>query len=291
MVTLKKQLGKGNRLIAYIKSIINNQDDLNRVYYGDLLWKSIALPTINYACAVWTCGSDSDRNKIESLQLQMARTILRASRNTAKEALYGELGWDSMSTIQTKCRIKYFDRLLKMSDNRFPKVLFNNIFSMYKKKGRDTQWKWLTHIQEALTHCGLDHLFSKEEPFNSNWVQSFLCIQKELNDKTWSDNASNKKTLINYCKYKDKPSFENYLLDATDFYGSSLKFKIRTSTLPLEYNIKSWREQNTGACKLCNMDMEDAYHFLFTCKKLNTIRKEEYAILNNELHKNNLSSF
>ena len=38
---------KGNyRLIAYIKSIINNHDDFN----GDLLWKTVALPTINYAC-------------------------------------------------------------------------------------------------------------------------------------------------------------------------------------------------------------------------------------------------
>jgi hypothetical protein len=35
------------------------------------------------------------------------------------------------------------------------------------------------------------------------------------------------------------------------------------------------------------MDIEDAYHFLFTCKKLNTIRDEENARLNNKLDKNN----
>ena len=39
---------KGNRLIGYIKSIINNQDNFNRVYYGNILWKTLALPTINY---------------------------------------------------------------------------------------------------------------------------------------------------------------------------------------------------------------------------------------------------
>jgi hypothetical protein len=30
---------RGNRLIGYIKSIINGQDDFNRVYYGNILWK------------------------------------------------------------------------------------------------------------------------------------------------------------------------------------------------------------------------------------------------------------
>ena len=48
---------KGNRLISYIKSIINSHDHFNRVYYGDILWKSLALPSINYACSVWTCSS------------------------------------------------------------------------------------------------------------------------------------------------------------------------------------------------------------------------------------------
>ena len=101
---------KGNRLIAYIKSIVNNHDDFNRVYYGNLLLRTVALTTINYACSVWVCGSYSDIKRVEGLQLQMARTILRASRNTAKEALYGELRWDSIATIQTNHRIKYFDR-------------------------------------------------------------------------------------------------------------------------------------------------------------------------------------
>ena len=35
---------KGNRLIGYIKSIIDNQDDFDRVYYGNILCKCLALP-------------------------------------------------------------------------------------------------------------------------------------------------------------------------------------------------------------------------------------------------------
>ena len=57
---INEVLKKGNRLIAYIKSIIDNFDDFNRVYYGDVLWRLIALPSINYASAVWIPGSQAD---------------------------------------------------------------------------------------------------------------------------------------------------------------------------------------------------------------------------------------
>jgi len=293
-VHIEDAIRKGNRLIAYIKSIINNQDDFNRVYYGDLLWKTIALPTINYACAIWTHGSESDRNKIENLQFQMARTILRANRNTAKEALYGELGWQPLSAIQTNCRVKYFDRLLNMSNDRYSKMMFDAMFCKYKIDGKCTQWKWFKQIEESLIYCGLDHIFTNNIPHNMNWYQTFKTIKIELDDKQWFENASGKKTLSNYCLFKNKPTLENYLLDATDFYGSSLKFKIRTNTLPLEFNTKSWFNNNSnsaGLCKLCSNDFETSTHFLFDCKAFNEIRSQELLKLELDLHANDFYSF
>ena len=68
---------------------------------------------------------------------------------------------------------------------------------------------------------------------------------------------------------------ERYLLDATHFDASSLKFKIRTNTLQLEHNIKSWSDNKTGNCKLCNNDIEDANHFMFNCIALAKIRDDE----------------
>ena len=266
---------KGNRLIAYIKSIVNNQDDFNRVYYGNLLWKTVALPTINYACSVWVCGSNSDIKRVEGLQLQMARTIVRASRNTAKEALYSELGWDSIATIQTNHRIKYFDRLINMNDDRYPKILFQKLFSTYGKERRKTQWKWLKIIHEKLVFCGFDHVFKISQPFNTNWVQSFVNIHKDLQNKAWYEGSLSKKSLHNYCKYKHAPMMERYLLDATHFDASLLKFKIRTNTLQLEHNIKSWSDDKTGNCKLCNNNIEDANHFMFSCIALAKIRDDE----------------
>ena len=93
----KKVIGLLRTLNLYI---IENFDDFNRVYYGDILWKTIALPSINYACAIWVDSSKQDTDKIESIQLQMARYIHKAPRNTPKEALYGDLGWVPIKVSQ-----------------------------------------------------------------------------------------------------------------------------------------------------------------------------------------------
>ena len=107
---LNETIKKGNRLIGYIKSIINSQDDFNRVYYGDVLWRSVALPTINYACAV-SSFSASDYKLLNNLQLQMARAILRALRNTPAAALLGDLGWSELTCTHDKVKDRFFSRL------------------------------------------------------------------------------------------------------------------------------------------------------------------------------------
>ena len=118
---INEVIKKGNRLIRYIKSIIDGQDDFKRVYYGDLLWKSVGLSSITYGSAVWV-PNDSDVKRIEHLQNQMARCILKASRNTPIDCLLGELGWEPISVVQDKLRIKYFNRLRCMSSHRWPKL-------------------------------------------------------------------------------------------------------------------------------------------------------------------------
>ena len=68
-------------------------------------WRTIALPSINYACSIWFPGSQADIDKIENLQLQMARFILKAPRytprvHTTRGAMETDLGWVPISTLQ-----------------------------------------------------------------------------------------------------------------------------------------------------------------------------------------------
>ena len=108
---------KGNIIIAYIKSIIDRLDDFNRVFYGDVLWRCLVSPQLTMHVLFDTNTKNVDR--VESLQLQMARTILKANRSTAKEALYGDLGWQPIKITQDILKAKYIRNIMCMEMNRW----------------------------------------------------------------------------------------------------------------------------------------------------------------------------
>ena len=121
-------------------------------------------------------------------------------------------------------------------------------------------------------------------PQDPHWVNSIKWSIRNIFEKEWKEDALTKSSLIDYLKIKDTPCLESYLLDQIDFYGASLKFKIRSNTLPLDGKISRWISDNDGTCRLCNNDVEDVKHFLFTCHSLNAIRIEEYCKLEKDLY-------
>jgi len=280
---------KGNRLIAYVKSIIDNFDNFNRVHYGDILWRTIALPAINYASSVWVTGSKKDIDRIENLQLQMARHILKAPRNTPRVTLYGDLGWVPIATIQNSFRAKYFYRLLNLDEHRWPKLLFNTMMCLDLDPSA-LRFKFLSSIRSNLSKLDMDHVYhcaqTLSDQINPNWVHTIKYLNYKLFVNEWYNEACMKTSLVDYVSLKDSPSLESYLLDKTDFHAAALKFKLRSNTLPLERRFSKWDSDNDGTCKLCNDGIEDVVHFLFICNALRDIRIDEYKKLEESLMNN-----
>ena len=106
---LSETIKKGNRLIGYIKSIIDSHDDFNRVYYGDVLWKSILFrrlitlaqfhPTVQVIIKVSINYKFRWQEQSE------------APGNTPAVALLGDLGWSNFKSIHDKVKVKFFSRL------------------------------------------------------------------------------------------------------------------------------------------------------------------------------------
>ena len=79
------------------------------------------------------CGSRAVSQtliKLRNLQIQMARHLLKASRNTPRAALYGDLGWVPIRTIQDSFRVKYFARIMDLDTHRWNKLLLNTMISL-----------------------------------------------------------------------------------------------------------------------------------------------------------------
>ena len=135
----------------------------------------------------------------------------------------------------------------------------------------------------------LRHLFKLDAPIIPTWVKShFKEVNAKVNECNWYNIARSKYSLNNYVMFKNSLVLEEYLLDKSDFYGASLKFKARSNTLPLNGRIPSWTENMIETCALCKNGIEDLSHFLFTCGALNDVRTDELLKLERHLLENNL---
>ena len=121
----------------------------------------------------------SDYKKLESLQLQMARAILKAPRNTPSAALLGDLGWDTIESIHNTHKIKYFHRLINMESHRWPKLLFNAIYTVYNNDNGNLRWKWLDPINCTLVNCGLTNVLPLALNIEPSWLKSYVNLSSQ----------------------------------------------------------------------------------------------------------------
>ena len=126
---------------------------------------------------VWGGDNKSDTEKIERLQLQMARYIMKASRITPRTALYGDLGWTSIATIQNSLRIKYMARINEMDMHRWPKLLFYSMINL-NCNVNTLRYKFLNSITNLFDMCGSENIIENirkgQDPTNPRWATSVI---------------------------------------------------------------------------------------------------------------------
>ena len=63
-------------LRGYLRSILSSHDNINRVNFGNSIWKSIILPSISHGCSVWLNNTKESLSLLKSFQYSIARAIL-----------------------------------------------------------------------------------------------------------------------------------------------------------------------------------------------------------------------
>jgi len=112
---------KGKALKGLMQSLLSRHLNVNRVVFGDTLWRNVAQPALSHGCGTWfEGGSKTLRDTVQSLQYQIGRAVfnLRRNCNPAVEAVLGDLGWLPLSHHLDCQRVQYFTYLLGLPENR-----------------------------------------------------------------------------------------------------------------------------------------------------------------------------
>lgn len=269
---------KGTRLRGYLSSILSSHLNVNRVSFGNTIWKSIIWPSISHGAAVWVCNTKESEASLKSLQYAMAKAILQVNSSPSMAATIGELGWLPCNVYLEHIRVKYFHRMkFDLPDTRLCKQIFDSLFEPNSGNTTDA-WPYVDEMRKTFNNVCMDRVFRSTNP---NWLRRFAKLSIEGYKLHFFQEIDEKRSLNWYRMFKRSTFGEKYLFSVDNFAGVRLKFLARTGCLGLGEDLKRWNISD-GKCVLCNSAEEDLPHFLFLCPALNQIRSEMYVCLERE---------
>ena len=275
---------KMKKLENYVRYTLAKHKDINRVNFGDNLWRKAILPSINHASGIWFSSSRKSQEELSSHQYSIAKAILKIHSMPSRVATCGELGWLPITDHMNISRISYYSRLLHLKEDRLAKIVFNELL---KSSSVTLPFNYAENIKQILQDNGMDFMYDDKDSLsalkfkNITWMNYTNSFSQQLMDKS---------SLKYYRMVKENTFISNYLnTKYVPFNGIRLKFKLRTGVAGLGEDMVR-QHRGDGLCKHCG-EFESMKHFIFQCNKYNVPRKQMQESLALKLDDNVFSAF
>ena len=113
-LTISKNVGWSEHITSILNSVSPMAGVLKLMkYYIDRkslesIYFTFIRPKLEYGCHIWDNCSKKDSDRLESMQLDIARTITGARKGTSHNALYNETKWPKLSERRQHFKLKQF---------------------------------------------------------------------------------------------------------------------------------------------------------------------------------------
>ena len=265
---IRKVLDGGRKKVNQFHSVISNRN-IN-LSARRLLLFSVVRPSLEYGNEVWECNKNQAA-ALESVMLGGAKRILGCSSKTCNEAVRGDmgLGLEELQGRRDRAKLKWWYKLITLSEDRYPRKLFSNVWSVKPRRGRQRK-VWSRVVDGLFASLGLDKaewLQNIQEGDSS--LKEFLSVAgesiSERDGKNFEAGLNSKIKLNLYRKFGTAIEFKRYLGGVSDV-GTRLLFKFRSGTHGL--NEELGRHSNRDGrkeCGLCGDECESVSHVLWEC--------------------------
>lgn len=179
--------------------------------------------------------------------------------------MQGDLGWLSPRYRRFKCILRYWNRLLDMSNDRLTKHVFNSDYLLCNNN-------WSADVKCICRMLDIDNVFDNRTSLCSDDLVGKLHV---LDEQEWLNSVHRKPKLRTYLLFKNELKVESYVKYYMHKRRRSLLAQFRLGILPLR--IETGRYSNTPAderiCQMCNLNsVEDEYHFVMNCPLYDDLR-------------------
>ena len=228
----------------------------------DKLYKAMVVPVMDYGSEVW---GFKEFEQCDRIQNRAACFYLDVHSRAPRAALQGDIGWILPKYRRYVNMLRLRNRFLTLDNTRMTKHVFDLEY------GLQCSDCWSDNVRSILNLIGLNNHYNNRLLVDLN-VATTLLINK-MEDE-WRVNVSLEPKLRSYIIFKN--SFgEEYLTCLRSRAKRSLLSQLRLGILPLEIEVGRFRDidlKNT-LCKMCNINIENAYLFLCECSCYQDYRK------------------
>ena len=231
------------------------------------LFDSCVTPVLDYSSGVW---GFSKYNCLEAIQNRAIRIYLGVHKFAPTLALQGDMGWMLTENRQCLSVLRFWNRLLKLPDNRLTKQIFIDDFYL-AQSGHEN---WCSNVFKILEKLNLEHLFYERKMGDIKEIKDQLMNKQS---DMWKQAVPKKPKLRTYCLFKETMDIENYIKYNLSSSERSAMAQFRFGILPLNIETGRFRNQalDERLCTLCEFnEIEDESHFLFQCSLYDELRNE-----------------
>ncbi len=250
---------KGKSKINAIKIIAN--EGINRIWTADALWKGAARPAILYASEAIKFNQ-TDMKKLESLQGDMGRWILKGNGGMPNVGIRGELGWKTINGEAMRRKIAYYGKIAFMHEDRWIKQIWRNMHITKKSK-------WLSEVQHAAKELGVKLEDWKRMKNFQEWKKHVDKKTKQWEDQAWLQEREELRSLECYPK-RGLTDRERYLDDSEE---SRIMTRLRLNNV--QWNITT---EQGKLCRACNTEKGGLTHMLLDCPATNKKHEEAQTV-------------
>jgi hypothetical protein len=229
------------------------------------LFDSEIKPLLLYASEIW---GTAKMNVIESAHLFACKRLLGVSDRTPNHLVYGETGRYPLYIESTVSAVRYWLKILKMQQSRFPKQAFEMMFNNLDNVNPNSNRNWALNIKRCLETYGFLDRWENANAITQE--HAFLaCLKRKMIDsfkQEWHTKINSSDRFATYRIYKMTHAIENYINEVTikKFRDTLIRFRLGINELGVNQWYKSENEVNKN-CPFCPDFLESELHLLFGC--------------------------
>ena len=266
---IKARVNKGKGIVKKILDILETIP-FGKLYFtvAIILRNSLLVSSVLCNSEAWFNITKTELDLIETVDLMLLRSLLRAPKSVPKEILFLELGVLPLRDLIMQRRLNFLYYILTQRTNS---IIFQ-IFETQNKYRSKTDW--VTTVEDDLKYLGLNLTFENIQKLSKTKWKNM--VRNMILQKTFTKLENTKQTHSKVKSLKHiRIEMQDYLMpnDVHDMNkeDAQMIFQIRSKVMDLKMNMKGNFEK--FECSVCLLEEETQEH-VYQCKQIWKMKKK-----------------